>query len=225
MTTKLKIDLSGGVLEVEGSEAFVRAIYQDFKLHFIGEEATEDSQRRRRNRRTRSTSKAKADQPDPSSSVSTPAAAPAPETADSAAQKSVKLVKADKVKVKSQARRIPTKGEPTYTLVKGLDLSAADGRPSLIEFMDAKFPITNEERNLVFLHYLHYTIKIKSITVDHIYTCYRAAKIRAPLNLEDSLETTLKQKRWIKMTKTGKFSVTPAGKLYVEKQLPKKIKN
>jgi hypothetical protein len=226
MTTKLKIDLSGGVLEVEGSEAFVRAIYQDFKLHFIGEEATEDLQRRRRNRRTRPTSKAKADQPDPSASVSAPAAAaPAPETADSAAQKSVKLVKSGKAKVKSQTRRIPTKREPTYTLVKGLDLSAADGRPSLIEFMDAKFPITNEERNLVFLHYLHYTIKVKSITVDHIYTCYRAAKIRAPLNLEGSLETTLKQKRWIKMTKTGKFSVTPAGKLYVEKQLPKKIKN
>lgn len=31
MTTKLKIDLSIGVLEVEGEEGFVRSIYDDFK--------------------------------------------------------------------------------------------------------------------------------------------------------------------------------------------------
>ena len=42
MTTKLKIDLSEGVLEVEGTEAFVTAIYNDFKAHFVGEEAVDD---------------------------------------------------------------------------------------------------------------------------------------------------------------------------------------
>ena len=42
MTTKLKIDLSQGILEVEGSETFVRAIYRDFKMQFLGEEAVEE---------------------------------------------------------------------------------------------------------------------------------------------------------------------------------------
>ena len=58
MTTKLKIDLSGGILEVEGSEAFVRAIYKDFKLHFIGEEAAGDLQKPKRSRRSRTASRA-----------------------------------------------------------------------------------------------------------------------------------------------------------------------
>jgi hypothetical protein len=91
--------------------------------------------------------------------------------------------------------------------------------------MDAKFPITNEERNLVFLYYLQHLLKEKAITKDHIYTCYKAAKIRVPMNLESSLKTTATQRRWIKMTKTGRLSTTPTGKLYVEKQLPKKLKS
>ena len=42
MTTKLKIDLVQGILEVEGSETFVKAIYRDFKVQFLGEDAVEE---------------------------------------------------------------------------------------------------------------------------------------------------------------------------------------
>ena len=108
--------------------------------------------------------------------------------------------------------------------MKDLELGAADGRPSLVEFMDAKFPITNEERNIVFLYYLQHTLKVKPITLDHVYTCYRQAKIRVPLNLENSLRMTADQRGWIRTTKTGAMTLTPAGKRYVEKQLPKKLK-
>jgi hypothetical protein len=223
MTTKLKIDLSGGILEVEGSEAFVKAIYKDFKLHFIGEEAAGDLQKPRRRRATRTTTKA-AKPASSAAEVELTVVKTTPEPAGPPGQATGKSTKATKAKSESQAA--PDKPEPTYTFINDLDLSAAaDGRPSLVDFMDAKFPITNEERNLVFLHYLQYTVKIRSITVDYIYTCYRAAKIRAPLDLEGSLKSTISQKRWIKKTKAGKLSVTPAGKLYVEKQLPKKVKN
>jgi hypothetical protein len=222
MTTKLKIDLAGGILEVEGSETFVKTIYKDFKLHFIGEEAAGDLQKPRRRRATRTSTKA-AKPASSASEVELTVVKPAPEPAGPASQATDKSARATTAKSESQAA--PAKSEPTYTPINNLDLSAADGRPSLVEFMDAKFPITNEERNLVFLHYLQYTVKIRSITVDYIYTCYRSAKIRAPLDLEGSLKSTINQKRWIKKTKAGKLSVTPAGKLYVEKQLPKKVKN
>ena len=66
---------------------------------------------------------------------------------------------------------------------------------------------------------------VKSITADHIYTCYRQAKIRVPLNLENSLRITADQHNWIRTTRTGKMSLTTAGKQYVEKQLPKKVKH
>jgi hypothetical protein len=114
---------------------------------------------------------------------------------------------------------------PTYTLMEDLHLGAADGHPALVEFMDAKLPITNEERNLVFLYYLQYILKIKPITSNHIYTCYRGAKIRAPLNLENSLRLTAEQRGWIKIAQNGHISVTPEGKQHLEKQLPKKMKN
>ncbi|MCG3209414.1 MAG: hypothetical protein FOGNACKC_03038 [Anaerolineae bacterium] len=198
MTTRLKIDLMQGILEVEGSETFVRAIYSDFKVHFIGDEAGEalvtSVQRRRRPSRTRPESPAPPESPPPE-----PAPEPEPEPA-------------------------PAIIKPDYKLVQNLKLSATGDRSSLVEFMDAKFPITNEERNLVFLYYLQHLAKVRAITVDHIFTCYKEAKIRVPLNLASSLQATANQHRWVKMTKTGRLTVTPSGKLYVEKQLPKKLK-
>jgi hypothetical protein len=201
MTTKLKIDLTQGILEVEGSETFVKAIYSDFKLHFIGEDAgvalgSPPESRRRR------TSRAKALPAMPASSPPE-GQQPADEEAASKAE-------------------MPAKSG--YKVVQTLQLSGGDGTPSLVEFMDAKFPITNEERNLVFVYYLQHLLKAKGITGDHVFTCYKQAKIRVPANLASSLQTTVTQRRWIKMTKTGRLSVTPGGKLYVEKQLPKKLK-
>jgi hypothetical protein len=72
---------------------------------------------------------------------------------------------------------------------------------------------------------LQYILKLKPINLDHVYTCYRAAKIRAPLNLENSLRLTAEQRGWIKTGQNGSMILTPEGKQYAEKQLPKKVKN
>ena len=209
MSTKLKIDLTQGLLEVEGSESFVKIIYNDFKTHFAGIEAVDnDLKPPRRARRSKPVAK-KVDQ--------TPAV-PA----------SVLKFVAEEDPDQSEPMPRPQKVSPpmpVYTQIEGLDLGAADGRLSLVDFMDAKFPLTNEERNIVFLYYLQHNLKLKSITPDHIYTCYRHAKIRVPLNLENSLRITADQHNWIKTTKTGKMTLTTAGKQYVEKQLPKKVKH
>lgn len=201
MTTKLKIDLTQGILEVEGSETFVKAIYSDFKVHFIGDEAGEMLGSKTRRGRPRSTRT----NPEKKSSLAVEPNSSTSSEAETSAE--------------------PEPAKPVHRFLEDLPLTAGEGRGALVEFMDLKFPITNEERNLVFLYYMQHILKIKPITVDHIYTCYRAAKIRVPLNLESSLETTVNQRRWIKKTKTGRLSVTPSGKLYVEKQLPKKLKS
>ena len=109
--------------------------------------------------------------------------------------------------------------------MQDLKLGATSGHPSLVEFMDAKLPITNEERNVVFMYYLQHILKAKPITLDHVYTCYREAKIRAPLNIENSLRMTAEHRGWIKANQNGSMTVTSEGKQYVEKQLPKKVKN
>jgi len=228
MTTKLKIDLAQGLLEVEGSETFVKAIYKDFKIHFIGEEAGDTLERPTRRRRktakasktTQPTSPVIEAQPKPEPMPkSKPAETIQPESVeDISPELEAWFLQSDEV-----AEEAPEK--PKYTLMEDLDLSAGKNRVSLVGFMDQKFPITNEERNLVFLYYLQYKLKTKIRTADHVYTCYKAAKIRVPLNLENNLQVTATQRRWIKITKTGRLSVSPSGKLYVEKQLPKKLKN
>ena len=210
MTTKLKIDLVQGILEVEGSETFVKAIYRDFKVQFLGEDAIEEeikpTTRRRRSRKP-ITQKTPTVQPEVAAEV-----APKPEAVEAA------LATVPEAKT-------PQPTQPTYDFLKDLDLSAADDHVSLVEFMDSKFPITNEERNLVFLYYLQYVIKEKPITPDHVYTCYRKAKIRAPLDIEHSLRMTADHRKWIKIAKNGNITVTAAGKTYLEKQLPKKMKS
>ena len=58
MSTKLKIDLTQGLLEVEGSESFVKIIYNDFKTHFAGIEAVDnDLKPPRRTRRSKPVAK------------------------------------------------------------------------------------------------------------------------------------------------------------------------
>jgi hypothetical protein len=219
MTTKLKIDLSQGVLEVEGSETFVKAIYADFKAHFVGQDGAAEVSallvERPRRRRTRTAKTATETVPVTEEIVALP---PTPEVvAEPPAQSSTPEP--------TPEPKEPPPIAPTYHYIEDLKLGAAEGHPSLVKFMDAKLPVTNEERNLVFLYYLQHILKVKRITLDHIYTCYRAAKIRAPLNLENSLRTTAEQRGWIKTNQNGNITVTSEGKQYAEKQLPKKVKN
>ncbi len=213
MTAKLKIDLSLGILEVEGSETFVKTIYNDFKAQFIqGESAAAEPQpptpRRRRTRTQKTASKSEA-------------AAVAPVTESAPAARSEATPPTPEESRVSPATPAPV---PSYVRIKDLNLSATPNHPSLVEFMDSKLPITNEERNLVFLYYLQHVINLETVTIDHVYTCYREVNIRAPLNLEYSLRTTAKQKGWITLTEDGQMTVTPEGKAYLETQLPKKVK-
>jgi hypothetical protein len=218
MTTKLKIDLSQGILEVEGSEVFVKAIYSDFKAQFVGDETGEELSEQTPPRRRRSRKARKTVEVSPAAST-LDQAVPAPE----AEPAKVEPVPQTPTPVTPDLK-LPAK-KPEYNFLEELELSSTNSHPSLVEFMDAKFPITNEERNLVFLYYLQYKLDIKAITIDHIYTCYRAAKIRVPLNIEHSVQSTAEQHRWIKVAKNGHLSLTPSGKLYVEKQLPKTRKS
>lgn len=211
MTTRVKIDLSQGILEVEGSETFVKAIYNDFKAHFIEVETpAEELTLSGKPRRTRNSKKAEAAPETTAAEVTPEVVEPVPEAP---------LVE-PVVEPVVEPKAPPV--IPTYTFIQNLNLTAAEGHPSLVEFMDSKLPITNEERNLVFLYYLQHVLKHKPITIDHIFTCYRQAKIRAPLNLENSLRHTAEQHGWIKLNQNGNMSLSPEGKLYVEKQLPNK---
>ncbi|MBI1882339.1 MAG: hypothetical protein HYR94_29555 [Chloroflexi bacterium] len=231
MTTKLKIDLSQGILEVEGSETFVKAIYSDFKAHFVESDGPAQDEsalmakpkrvRTLRSRRPRAETTPLPLAPPAAELAVTPIPAAAEVIIPPTSEPSVQPPAPEPIPEPTA----PAPPLPTYTFIEDLKLGAASGRPSLVEFMDAKLPITNEERNVVFMYYLQHILKVKPITLDHIFTCYRQAKIRAPLNIENSLRMTAEHRGWIKASQNGSMTVTPDGKQYVEKQLPKKVKN
>jgi hypothetical protein len=204
MTTKLKIDVSQGILEVEGSESFVKVIYNDFKTHFVGIDTADELTPARRGRKVKTAEESVAEVP-------------------AEFEPGIEPVIQEEM-IETPLPKPETPPASVYTLIKDLELGAAEGRLSLVEFMDSKFPLTNEERNIVFLYHLQQNLKLKAITPDHIYTCYKHARIRVPLNLENSLRITTDQHGWIKTTKNGHMQLTPAGKLYIEQQLPKKVK-
>ena len=196
MTTKLKIDLTQGVLEVEGSETFVRNIYNDFKTHFVPDAAPlPDTQLPPRTRR------AKAKKPT------------VPESVSNVIPVTTK---------QSVPPKIKTTPKTNYTFLTDLDLTANSDRLGLMEFTDFKFPITNEERNLVFVYYLKETLGLAKVTVDHIFTCYKEVHIRAPINIENSLNITANHRKWISIAKSGALTLTRQGRKYVEEKLPVK---
>ena len=227
MVTRLKIDLSQGLLEVEGSETFVKAIYSDFKAHFVESDgqAQDETPLGVKPRRVR-TPKRRKTHPETTPELVEPPATEVVITPSEVITPSVPEPPAELQPPEPASEpKAPPPPLPTYTFLEDLKLGAASGRPSLVEFMDAKLPITNEERNVVFLYYLQHILKVKPITLDHVYTCYRQAKIRAPLNIENSLRMTAEHRGWIKANQNGSMTVTSDGKQYVEKQLPKKVKN
>ena len=126
MTTRLKIDISQGFLEVEGSETFVKAIYKDFKIHFIGEEAGETLERPARRRR-KTTEAAKTAQ------SSAPAVKTKPDPAEDIQLEPVEELPPEIEASKPEGSASPYKQD--YTLLKELDLSAGENRVSLVEFM------------------------------------------------------------------------------------------
>lgn len=231
MTTRLKIDLSQGTLEVEGSETFVKAIYSDFKAHFVESDgqAQDETPFMAKPKRVR-TSRSRKTRADTIPLPVVPLAAetavtPAPPVAEVIIPPVPEPAAQPPAPEPTPEPKAPAPTLPTYTFLEDLKLNAASGRPSLVEFMDAKLPITNEERNVVFMYYLQHVLKVKPITLDHVYTCYRQVKIRAPLNIENSLRMTAEHRGWIKANQNGSMTITPDGKQYVEKQLPKKVKN
>jgi hypothetical protein len=57
-------------------------------------------------------------------------------------------------------------------LDKTLDLSAADGKPSLKDFMRGIEARSLTKKNAAFVHYLKEHAGVAKVNVDHIYTCH-----------------------------------------------------
>jgi len=194
--TKLKIDLKTGVLEVEGEEAFVKEIYQDYKdrLSYVGvfssDNQTEDTQDDN-------------------------------EDSQNFEQKKTKITKKKNVKAKDGNKR----KKESYSLVTNIDLLAKGSREALKDFYTEKAPSNAMEKNAVFVYYLQKEAKVTAITVNHVYTCYKHVGVPVPGAFRQSLADTSSKKGWIDTKSMENITIPTLGENFVEHDLGKKKKS
>lgn len=196
---KLRIDLSMGLIEVEGSEAFILELYGDFKDR-ISQSALGVTQ---------------PPQPlvQPTQTVD-PAAAEIPQVSVAKASMALKPVAA----VASRKLKRSKKEEPK--LLTDLDLN--HGTLGRLKDFHAKYALkTNMEHNLVFAYFLKDGMGLEEIGEDHLFTCYRTVGIKIPRALRQSVLDTAQTKGWIDTDATGLIRLTTVGRNHIEHDLAK----
>jgi hypothetical protein len=106
-------------------------------------------------------------------------------------------------------------------IVTDLDLSGGKDKPSLRTFYAQYAPNTNYEKNLIFCYYLKNILEIPKASINHVFTCYRDIKTKAPTALAQSLRDTAKDKGWINASFLEDIQVPIAGTNFLEHDLQK----
>jgi len=106
-------------------------------------------------------------------------------------------------------------------MVANLNLRPS-GKTALEKFAPEKAPGSALERNVVIVYYLKEVLRLDDVTVDHVFTCYRAMKWKLPSDLRNSLATTKAKKGWLDAGDMDSIQLTTVGTNYVEHDLPKK---
>lgn len=137
----------------------------------------------------------------------------------------VEGVKPKRKQVKVKKKKAISKVPLTYNILPNLDLAAKNDIPSLEDFYKEKEPGSAMESNAVFIYYLKKRKNVSKIGVNHIYSCYKAVKAKAPKALYQSLLDTRKEKGWIITTNMDDIAIGIAGENFVEHGLPKTKKS
>jgi hypothetical protein len=184
MNTKLTINLRDGILDVDGSEEFVRSIYDDFK----GEVA----------KRLPLTTGA------PRQIEAAAFAAPEPEA--EIPKDKTKKPRAKRAATTGEGQKARAgKYKPTFD--PNLNLKR------LPEFYDRMKPENAAEKILIFAVFLKEELKMHFCTADHIYTCFFTVKDRTkiPEAFEQAFRDTQSRTPFVQVTSMQEISVTIPG--------------
>ncbi len=182
MSTRIRIDLAQGMVEAEGSEEFVRAVYEEFK-----------------DRLGKPTEGFRANDPGTATT-----------------KKPTKAAATTSEKASRKAR------PKNPQIVPDLDLSGHGKTESLRTFFSQFIPKTNFDNNLIFIYYLKQKLKLQTVGIDHIFTCYRAMPgLKIPGHLEQSLKDTRASKGWIDTKSLDDLQLNVPGINYLEHDMQK----
>lgn len=197
MNTKLTINMRDGILDAEGSEEFVRTIYEDFK----GEVAKWPSTA-----------------PAPPHQI----VAPVPNSTNAhireiAGSDTKKQPAKGPTSNNEVSKKATTKYRPSFDATLNLK--------SLPTFYDEMAPQNASEKILIFASFLHETLGFQSCTADHIYTCFFTVKdkTKIPEAFEQAFRDAQSRTHFIQLNSLQDISITIAGNNHLEEM--KKRKN
>lgn len=194
MTAKLRIDLTQGVLDIEGDEDFIKEIYADFK-----ERVSE--------KKIRSTREDVVDDDDDAS--------------DSARAKSVS---SKAPRSKRAPRRVEGENGKSRVGAYKPQVDGNLNLASLAAFYDEAAPASHPEKILVFAIFLRDKLQKPTCNANDIYSCYFSlrAKTKIPQAFVQALRDTQNKGRFIDFNSVDEVSVTITGENHYQQMLTKK---
>lgn len=95
------------------------------------------------------------------------------------------------------------------------------GKPSLQDFVAARAPKSQHDKNTVVIYYLNNEIGVEKVSADHVFTAYREMKStwKLPSNLRNSLQVTKSRTGWIDTSDMDDIKITASGSNHVEHDL------
>jgi hypothetical protein len=102
------------------------------------------------------------------------------------------------------------------------DVLQGQSLTKLKTFFDDKHPNTAQEKNTLFVYFLKQSLDVKSVAINHVYTCYKRLGIRYPTALRQSLADTAFRKRYLDTSSFEDIKLTAAGENFIEHELPRK---
>ncbi len=184
MTTKLRIDLSQGLIDIEGDPELVREIYADFKAQILP--------------------RVKLAQPVP----------PSPQGVSPRANTDEQIAPAPKSRGKRRpAAKKKTNGDETGSgvvtdspkLDKNLDTSR------LGAFYGQFMPKNNAEKILIFLKFLTESLEIDSPNTDQVFTCFKATGDKIPKAFAQAFYDSSSKLGYIDFRSSTDLPITIAG--------------
>lgn len=128
-----------------------------------------------------------------------------------------------KTKTNSKKSKPSSKARIRPSILKDLNLSPK-GKKTFKDFAQQKQPESNQEKCTVSIYYLQQELGIDTVSVNHIYTCYKNIGWKVA-NLYNVLAITASRKGWIDTRNMEAIILTTHGENLVEHDLPRPKKD
>jgi hypothetical protein len=116
--------------------------------------------------------------------------------------------------------RAKTNSGVSPAIVRDLNLKPKGGE-SFDKFAAQKKPDSNQHKCVVAVYYLRHKLDLPSITVDHVYTCFKHMQWRVPSSLSNTLAYVASVHGWLDTRNMADIGMTAIGENLVEHDLPK----